>query len=346
MSSMMKLASAAIRGLIIAPPGKQLVVSDLSNIEGRIVAWLAGEEWKITAFGEYDAGRGEDIYKLTAAGILNKPAKEVTKAERNAYGKVSELACGYEGGAGAFLTFANGYQIDMGALWPTTQVNLPTYAEQAQDNLYRWGPRGDGFPGEKWPDEYRNDEKAWLAGETIKLGWRARHPATKTLWLQLREAATQAIAAPGKVVFAGPKLRLKAHTHQGNLWLFMALPSGRYVCYFDPKIDGTGWTYMGVDTKQGSPTYSQWIRMHNFGGRMLEQATQSTARDVLYDAMPRIEAAGFRIVMHVHDEVVTEADPDRTAEELSAILATGETWTAGLPLAAAGFECDRYRKEA
>ncbi len=87
MASLMKLASAAIRGLIVAPPGKQLVVSDLSNIEGRIVAWLANEEWKIKAFAEYDAGRGEDIYKLTAAALLNKPAKEVTKAERNALDK-------------------------------------------------------------------------------------------------------------------------------------------------------------------------------------------------------------------------------------------------------------------
>lgn len=345
MASLMKLASAAIRGLIVAPPGKQLVVSDLSNIEGRIVAWLANEEWKIKAFGDFDAGKGHDIYKLTAAGILNKSPELVTKPERNAYGKVPELAFGYEGGAGAMLTFANNYQIDLGPLWPSIKTNLPGYAGAAQENIYGWGPRADGFEGEVWPSEYDNGEMAWLAGETIKLGWRFKHPATKGLWLTLKNAAIEAIRAPGTLVPAGPRLRMMAQVHQGNLWLFLALPSGRYVTYFDPKIEGSGWSYMGVDTKQGSPTYGQWIRMNNFGGRTLEQATQGTARDVLYDAMPKVEAAGFKIVMHVHDELVTEADMGRTAGELSSILAAGEPWTAGLPLAAAGFECLRYRKE-
>lgn len=260
-------------------------------------------------------------------------------------GPVIAHNCGYEGGAGAFLTFANNYQIDLGPLWPSIKTNLPGYAGAAQENIYGWGPRADGFEGEVWPSEYDNGEMAWLAGETIKLGWRFKHPATKGLWLTLKNAAIEAIRAPGTLVPAGPRLRMMAQVHQGNLWLFLALPSGRYVTYFDPKIEGSGWSYMGVDTKQGSPTYGQWIRMNNFGGRTLEQATQGTARDVLYDAMPKVEAAGFRIVMHVHDELVTEADMGRTSAELSSILAAGETWTAGLPLAAAGFECDRYRKE-
>jgi len=88
-----ELCANAVRGVIVAAPGKKLLVSDLSNIEGRVLAWLAGEFWKIEAFEDYDAGRGPDIYKLTAARILDKHHADVTKLERQNHGKVPELAC-------------------------------------------------------------------------------------------------------------------------------------------------------------------------------------------------------------------------------------------------------------
>lgn len=92
-----ELCANAVRGCIVASEGQKLLVSDLSNIEGRVAAWLAGEFWKIEAFEAYDAGRGPDIYKLTAARILNKHHSEVTKLERQNQGKVPELACLPEG---------------------------------------------------------------------------------------------------------------------------------------------------------------------------------------------------------------------------------------------------------
>ncbi|WP_338044622.1 hypothetical protein [Moraxella lincolnii] len=63
----MELTSSAIRGCIIAPNGKKLVVSDLSNIEGRVQAWLADETWKLDAFRAFDSGQGHDLYKLAYA---------------------------------------------------------------------------------------------------------------------------------------------------------------------------------------------------------------------------------------------------------------------------------------
>lgn len=92
----------AVRGALVAEPGNKLVIADLSNIEGRVLAWLADEQWKIEAFKLYDRGEGPDLYKVTAGVILGKDPQEVTKAERQTQGKVPELAGGYGGGLGAY----------------------------------------------------------------------------------------------------------------------------------------------------------------------------------------------------------------------------------------------------
>ena len=94
----------AVRGCLVAAPGKKLVIADLSNIEGRVLAWLADEQWKIEAFKAYDRGEGPDLYKVTAGRILGKDPREVTKEERQTQGKVPELAGGYGGGLGAYRT--------------------------------------------------------------------------------------------------------------------------------------------------------------------------------------------------------------------------------------------------
>jgi DNA polymerase len=92
----------AVRGALLAGDGMKLVIADLSNIEGRVLAWLADEQWKIEAFKAYDRGEGPDLYKVTAGRILNKDPYEITKAERQTQGKVPELAGGYGGGLGAY----------------------------------------------------------------------------------------------------------------------------------------------------------------------------------------------------------------------------------------------------
>lgn len=107
------LASNAIRGSIVAEPGNKLVIADLSNIEGRVAAWLAGEAWKIQAFKEYDNGTGPDLYMVGAANVLSKKVEDVTPDERQGQGKVPELACNYGGALGAFKAMALIYGLNL-----------------------------------------------------------------------------------------------------------------------------------------------------------------------------------------------------------------------------------------
>jgi len=120
------------------------------------------------------------------------------------------------------------------------------------------------------------------------------------------------------------------------------LPSGRYLCYPGLKSEGDRLRYLGVNT------YSKkWGVCDTYGGKLVENMTQAVARDVLMHGMALAESAGYNVVLSVHDELITEApdSPEFNAEKLSEIMSTVPVWAEGLPLAAAGFECKRYKKE-
>jgi DNA polymerase len=133
-------------------------------------------------------------------------------------------------------------------------------------------------------------------------------------------------------------LKIKA----AKSWLLITLPSGRTLCYPSPKVVEDGITYMGIDQFT-----RKWVRVHTHGGKLFENLCQAIARDVMAANMPLIDAAGYKIVLTVHDEIIAEA-PDSTeynVDHMAALLATPPSWAPDMPLAAAGFETYRYRKE-
>lgn len=303
----------AVRGTLLAGRGKKLVIADLSNIEGRVLAWLAGEDWKIEAFKEYDKGVGPDLYKVTAGRILNKDPFEVTKTERQNQGKVPELAGGYGGGLGAYR-----------------KMGGDTFNAMDDDTI----------------------------GGIVK-AWRAAHPATKRLWYDVEGAVRSAVRAnretaytthsPLSVVTAPScEVRglLRVDTAKGPDdvdYVRIRLPSGRFLCYRNMHINEDGQlVYEGINQFT-----RKWELLETYYGKLVENIVQAIARDVFMSGMRKAEEAGYCVVLRVHDELVCEVpdDPEYTHERLAEMMATNPSWSIGLPLAAAGFESYRYRKE-
>ena len=327
--NVMQLTSSAIRGAIIAPNNKKLPISDLANIEGRTQAWLAGEDWKLQAFREYDAGTGADLYKLSYSKSFGVPIDQVTKENRQ-IGKVQELALAYASGVGGFATFASAFGIDIEELaLKVLPVVSGDVLEQAS-GFYDWTVK-------QGRDTYKMSRDAFVACESIKRGWRLAHPKMASYWTELNECAIAAVEKPNVTLACG-KLKFR---RDGN-WLRMGLPSGRALCYPMPEVQDGALTFMGIDQFT-----RKWSRQRTYGGKLFENANQAIARDVLASNMPAIDAAGYHIILSVHDELLCETPdtPEYNHETLSRMMATQPAWALDLPLSAAGFETYAYRKD-
>jgi DNA polymerase len=168
--------------------------------------------------------------------------------------------------------------------------------------------------------------------------WRDAHRRTVEFWKAIDGKAIQAVQHPCRQIkFQNPLWRHVSFESDG-VFLFMHLPSGRKLSYPFP--------HLRTDPARGSVSvvFMDWgvrgwgecrLGAGAYGGTWIENAVQAIARDVLADAMPRLEAAGYKIVLHVHDELVAEVPEGfGSAEEFLSILITPPTWAAGLPLAA------------
>jgi len=168
--------------------------------------------------------------------------------------------------------------------------------------------------------------------------WRAANPNIVRLWWEVDKAASLAV-------------RQRTTTHCYGLcfefrsgMLFITLPSGRRLAYVKPKI---GLNRFGRDavTYEGIGNTKKWERIETYGPKLVENIVQAISRDILCDAMRRLDDAGLSIVMHVHDEVVIEADDGVLLDEVCQIMSVTPHWAKGLILRADGFRCPFYQKD-
>lgn len=282
------ILSQLIRTMLIPKPGCEFIVADFSAIEARVLAWEAGEDWRLEAFRN-----GADIYCASASQMFGVPVvKHGVNGELRQKGKVAELACGYQGGAGALISMG---ALDMGL----KESELPDIIDS----------------------------------------WREANPHIVSFWWDVEKAATDCVQTHEDQK-AG---KLRFQFYSGTLWI--VLPSGRRLAYLKPRLQPNRFGRMAL-TFEGTDTGNKWSRGESYGGKLCENCTQAIARDILTEAMWRMEKAGLNIVGHVHDEVIIEAPKDSiSVDEVCRIMSENPVWCADLPLNAAGYRGDYYFKD-
>ena len=279
--------SELIRTAFIPKPGCRFFVADFSAIEARVIAWIAGEQWRQEVFAQ-----GGDIYCASASQMFHVPVvKHGVNGHLRQKGKIAELALGYGGSVGALKA--------MGALnYGLTEEELKPLVD----------------------------------------AWRQSNPRIVKFWWDVDRAATTCV-----------RDRVPAETHgirflyQSGM-MFIVLPSGRKLVYVKPKMGVNRYGSESV-TYEGVGEQKKWLRLESYGPKFVENIVQATARDILVEAMRRLEAAGYPIVMHVHDEAVIEAPVDTSLDDICAIMGQTPAWAEGLLLRADGYVCDFYQKD-
>lgn len=283
--------SQLIRTAFVAKEGHTLVVADFSAIEARVIAWLAGEQWRLRVFETHGK-----IYEASASAMFGVPIEEIHKGSPlRQKGKVSELALGYQGGTGAL--------IQMGAL----KMGL------TEDEL-----------------------------QPLVDTWRNANPAIVRLWYDVGNAAIRAVETglPTRILQGGITFEVSRGL------LFVHLPSGRKLSYARPRVGLNKFGSKALQYDGMSQTTKTWGTQDTYGGKLVENIVQAIARDCLAYAMLNLRSAGYNIVMHIHDEAVSEVPADRDyLDDVCSIMSQPIPWAKGLPLRADGYVTPYYKKD-
>lgn len=335
------------RPIIKARQGKVFRGVDLSNIEGRVNAWLAGETWKTEAFGAFDRKEGPDLYKVTAGSLLGKDVNAITKGERQTLGKVPDLAGGYQGSVGAYVS--------MGLNLGTKPEDIADVAAATTDPAV-WAATAKTF---RPRFSMGLEQSVWTGVKVVVNAWRQRHPMIVQSWWDRQDAAIEAVSCPGMITSAcNGKIRyLCAH---GFLWCM--LPSGRAIAYPGPTIVEVPYIREEKEIVNGVEVLievesfkravqvwglekNQWVAYTLFGGIQCENDVQGFAYDIFKDGGIDLDAWGYFLVFHCHDEWLSEDDPNfGSPQHMAAVLSSPRCYAPGLPLAAAAWEDERYVK--
>lgn len=316
------VVSSMLRSMITAAPGRTLMAGDFSAIEARVLNWCAGQDDVLEAF----ADPSRDIYRENAARIYDIPLDEVEEHPHRHTGKFQELGCGY-------------------AMGPVKAVTAAK-------------------------DVYGVEITPELAIEIVD-SYRERHPAVVDYWNEVERAALRAVTNPGEPFIAGPVSRPVRFATAGK-FLWLRLPSGRVLAYAAPRMVVRDQEYqvftpgengMMIATKQVRQLHSveawsvnsmtrQWQPRSMYGGLWVENIVQAVSRDIMAQAMLRVERAGYPVVLTVHDEIVTEpycggglAEVDRPSlEEFKFLMNLTPEWAIGCPISSKVWQGERYKK--
>ena len=168
--------------------------------------------------------------------------------------------------------------------------------------------------------------------------WRKANPHITQFWWDVDAAAIKAVTEKqktkvGKIIFE----------YMSGI-LFITLPSGRKLSYVKPRMAVNRFGRDGL-TYEGIAENKKWSRIETYGPKLVENIVQGTARDLLAEAMLRVEEKGYPIVMHCHDEIIAEVPEDTgSVDEMCEIMAVQPEWAEGLPLRADGYQCSFYQK--
>lgn len=277
--------SQLIRTAFVPQDGRKFIVADFSAIEARVLAWLAGEKWRMQVFAD-----GKDIYCSSASQMFGIPVeKHGINGHLRQKGKIAELALGYGGSVGALKS--------MGAL----EMGLTEEELQPLVNA-----------------------------------WRNANPMITALWWDIDSAVKTTVREHIPTEVAGLKF-----TYESG-FLFMRLPSGRWIAYVKPRM---GINQFGSEsvTYEGMGATKKWERLESYGPKFCENAIQAIARDILVYAMQTLRNCS--IVAHVHDELIIEADRRMSLSAVCEQMGRTPPWAKGLLLRADGYECDFYKKD-
>lgn len=316
-----------VRSVIVPAKGKCLGIIDYSAVEGRGACWIADYQKGLDVYRS-----GRDPYIVMASKFYDRPYEEIyeakeagdkeAKLQRQA-GKVAVLSAQYQVGFERLGNFAAGMGIDLVAAGIT-----PQFAVEG------WRDAHPEIAGEPTGKIFTPEDKGEEAGIMIRTGgtWKALHHGVFEV-VESRE----------------PAMLARCFWSMQGAHLFCLLPSGRYLIYRNARIED-------VEPSWGGPArpavtydhvkHNNVTRSVGYGGKWFQGITQSVCRDLLGEALVRLEHSIVRPVMHVHDEAISEMDEPEHLELMGELMVEPPEWAVGFPIAVDGFVAYRYGKKA
>ena len=301
--------SQLIRTAFVAREGSRYIIVDFSAIEARVIAWMAWCQWRLDVFATHGK-----IYEASAEQMFNLPAGSVTKkSPYRQKGKISELALGYQGGAGALKT--------MGAL------EMGLTEDELEPIKDAWRAANPEIV-QLWYACERSAKDAVLGKKSVTLPIAGKKAALVFAY----ESGFLTIELPSKrkLFYVKPRVEAEDLVRETSA-------GGKFIAARAGSL-----TYEGQDQKT-----KQWTRLSTYGGKLVENITQAVARDCLAESMLALDDAGYMQLATVHDEIIMEAHTEghRTLKMAEEIMARPLDWAPGLPLRGDGFETKYYMKE-